>query len=59
MGSDDEIDVHDGMTMILQHERVQALLNMLTRYELHLWMIASSIEDGSYNTLLMIVVLTS
>ena len=59
MGSDDETDIDDGMIVILQHERCQVCLNMLTRYGIHLWMIVSSIEDGRYKTLLMRVVLAS
>ena len=59
MGSDDETNIDDGMTMMLQHERGQVRLKMMKRYEIHLWMIASSLEDGRYNTLCMRVVLTS
>ena len=58
MGSDDETDIDDGMTVMLQHERHQVHLNMLTRSEIHLWRIVSSHEDGSYNALFMRVVLT-
>ena len=59
MGSDDETDIDDGMTVMLHHERGQAHLKMLTRLDIHLWMIVSSLEDGRYNTLCMRVVLTS
>ena len=46
MGSDDETDIEDGMTVMLQHGQGQVLLNMLTRFDIHLWMIISSLEDG-------------
>ena len=59
MGNDDETDINDGMTVMLQHERGQVLLKMLTRSYIHLWTIVSSLEDGRYNTLFMRVVLTS
>ena len=59
MGSDDETDIDDGMTMMLQDGRGQVRLKMLTRYNIHLWTIVSSLEDGRYNTLFMRVVLTS
>ena len=59
MGSDDEIDIDDGMTVMLQHERGQVHLKMLTRFEIHFWMIVSSLKDGRYNTFLMRVVLTT
>ena len=52
-------DIDDGMTVMLQHERGQVRLKMLTRSDIHLWMIVSSLEDGRYNTLFMRVVLTS
>ena len=61
MGIDDETDIDDGMTMILQHERGQVHLNMLTRSDIHLWMIISSLKDviSGNKTLFLIVVLTS
>ena len=58
MGSDDKINIDDGMTMILQYERAQVCLKILTRSDIHLWTIVSSLEDGRYNTLFMRVVLT-
>ena len=58
MGSDDEADIVDGMTVMLQHGRGQLHLNMLTRSNIYLWMIVSYLEDGRYNTLFMRVVLT-
>ena len=58
MGSDDETDIDDGMTVMLQHERGQVHMKMLTRSNIHLWTIVSSLEDGRYNTLFMRVVLT-
>ena len=58
MGSDVETDIDDGMTMMLQHERCQVHLEMLTRSDIYLWTIVSSLEDGRYNTLFMRVVLT-
>ena len=61
MGSDDETDIDDGMTMMLQDGRGQVRLKMLTRYNIHLWTIVSSLEDGlvGNNTLLLRGVLTS
>ena len=59
MESDDEIDIDDGMTVMLLHERGQVHLKMMTRYDIHLWMIVSSHEDNKYNTLFMRVLLTS
>ena len=53
MGSDDEADIDDGMKVMLQHERGQVRLKMLTRSSIHLWMIVSSLEDGRYNTMFM------
>ena len=50
--------IDDGMTVMLQHERVQVRLKMLRRYNIHLWTIVSSLEDGRYNTFLMRIVLT-
>ena len=58
MRSDDEDDIDDGMTVMLQHERGQVHLKILARSEIHLWKIVSSLEDGRYNTLFMRVVLT-
>ena len=58
IGSDDEDDIDYWMTVLLQHERGQVHLNMLTRSNIHLWTIVSSLEDGRYNTLFMRVVLT-
>ena len=58
MGSDDETDIDDEMTMMLQHERGQVHLKILTRSDIHLWTIVSSLEDGRYNTLFLRVVLT-
>ena len=58
MGSDDEDDIDDGMSGILQHGRGQVHLKMLTRSNIYLWMIVSSIEDGRYNNPFMRVVLT-
>ena len=59
MGSDDETDIDDGMTVMLEHERGQVHLKMLTSSGIHLWTIVSSLEDCRYNTLLMRVALTS
>ena len=59
MGSDNETDIDDGMIVFLQYERGQVHLKMLTRFDIHLWTIISSLEDGRYNTLFMRVVLTS
>ena len=59
MGSDDETNIDDGMTMMLQHERGQVRLKMLKRFDSYLWTIVSSLEDGRYNTLFMRLVLTS
>ena len=58
MGRDDETNIDDGMTMMLQHERGQVRLKMMTRSDIYLWMIVSSLEDGRYNTLFMRVFLT-
>ena len=58
MGSDDEIDIDDGMTLMLQHERGQVCLKMLTRSDIYLWTTVSYLEDGRYNTMFMRVVLT-
>ena len=58
MGSDDEVDIDDGMIVMLQHEIGKVHMNMLTRYNIHLWTIVAYIEDGRYNTLFMRVVLT-
>ena len=58
MGIDDVANIDDGMIVILQHEIGQVHLNMLTRSDIHLWMIVSSLEDGRYNTMFMRVVLT-
>ena len=58
MGSDDETDIDGGMKVMLQHERGQVHLKMLTRFDIHLWTIVSSLEDGKYNTLFMRLVLT-
>ena len=51
--------IDNGMAMILQYKRGQARLQMLIRYDIHLWMIVSSFEDGlaDNNTLLLRVVL--
>ena len=59
MGSDDETDIDDGMTVILHPERGKVCLKMLIRSDIHLWVIVSSLEDDRYNTLFMRVVLTS
>ena len=58
MGNDVERDIDDGMTVILQHERGQVRLKMLTRSHIYLWMIVYSLEDDRYNTLFMRLVLT-
>ena len=58
MGSYYEIDIDDGVIVMLQHERGQVHLKMLTRSYIHLWTIVSSLEDGRYNTMFMRVVLT-
>ena len=58
MGSDDETEINDGMTVMLQHERGKECLKMLTRSGIYLWTIVSSLEDNRYNTLFMRVVLT-
>ena len=58
MGSDDEADIDDGMTMMLQHGRGQVRLNMMTRSDIYLWTIVSYLEDGRYNTMFMRVALT-
>ena len=34
------------MTVMLQYERGQVRLKVLTRSNIHLWMIVSSLEDG-------------
>ena len=59
-GSDDKTVIDDGMTVKLQYERGQVHLKMLTRSDIHLCMIASSLEDGlaGNNTLFLRVVLT-
>ena len=59
MGSDDETVIDDGMIVMLQHERGQVHLKMLTRSDIHLCTIVSSLEDVRYNTMFMRVVLTS
>ena len=50
MGSHDEACIDDGMIVMLQHGSGQVHLNMLTRSDIYLWMIVSSLEDGEYNT---------
>ena len=47
------------MIVKLQYERGQECLKMMTRFDIYLWMIVSSLEDGisDKNTLLMRVVL--
>ena len=59
MGSDYDTEIDDGMKMMLQHERDQVCLKMLTRSKIYLWTIVSSLEDVRDNTLFMRVVLTS
>ena len=58
MGRDDETGTDNGMTMMLQHESGQIHLKMLTRSDVHLLTIVSSLEDGRYNTLFIRVFLT-
>ena len=59
MGSDDEDDINDGMTMMLHHERGKLHPKILTRPSIHLWTIVPSFEDGRYKNIFMRVVLTS
>ena len=61
MGSDDKTVIDDGMTVKIQYERGQVCLKMLTRSDIHLWMIIYSLDDGlaGNNTLFMRVVLPS
>ena len=45
-GSDDKIVIDNGMTVKLQYERGKVCLKMLTRSDIHVWMIISYLEDG-------------